>query len=475
MRDARILVGDVRERLRELPAQSVQCVVTSPPYWGLRDYGHSGQIGLERSPIGYVAAICEVFAEVWRVLRDDGTVFLNLGDSYFGGGRGGGGSFDAERRGWRAIPCGTSGKAPEDSPASDCLCGSLCGACRVAYQTGKSHSGGRRVPMLAVSPSSPSLEHRESAPARLPTSDCLDQGDRNAVATVDLEPSPVRERGLRPSSQVSTLDGSSRPHPAGSRQLDRLSGCRLCGHSLNDCAPAFDDKPVCTCGTAMRSGPSDSGTSGTVSSGSAHQNFTTASLKPKDLVGIPWRVAFALQAGGWYLRSDIIWSKPNPMPESVTDRPTKAHEYIFLLTKSERYYFDAEAIREPLQGGMVGGRQYAQAAGLKRQPDGQGHNMYALDNPAGRNKRSVWHIATQPYPDAHFATYPEALIEPCILAGSKEGDTVLDPFCGSGTTGVVACRHNRNFLGVELNPAYAQLAEKRILGDAQLLNRVEVA
>ncbi len=318
LREARILVGDVRARLAELPEKSVQCCVTSPPYWGLRDYGHDGQIGLERSPIEYVAAMCEVFAEVWRVLRDDGTCWVNLGDSYAGVG---------------AQTGGTNGK----------------------------ETGRRAERMFA---------------------------------------------------------NSYRKMPDG--------------------------------------------------------------LKAKDLCGIPWRVAFALQAEGWYLRSDIIWSKPNPMPESVTDRPTKAHEYIFLLTKSERYYFDAAAISEiavETVGTLRFGRANADARNMGR--IGSGNEVKASadqpDRPTARNKRSVWHIATQPYPDAHFATYPEALIEPCILAGSKEGDTVLDPFCGSGTTGVVACRHNRNFLGVELNPAYAQLAEKRILGDAQLLNRVEVA
>jgi DNA modification methylase len=204
----------------------------------------------------------------------------------------------------------------------------------------------------------------------------------------------------------------------------------------------------------------------------------SAGLKPKDLVGIPWRVAFALQADGWYLRSDIIWNKPNPMPESVTDRPTKAHEYIFLLTKRASYYYDNEAIREEFADdrmGCPGGgvRNYAP----NDRKDGTDSKMlqWSGSDRGGRNKRSVWHIATQPYAEAHFATFPEALIEPCILAGSRVDDTVLDPFCGSGTTGVVSCRHNRHFIGVELNPTYAELAEKRITGDAALLNRVEVA
>jgi DNA modification methylase len=313
----RVVTGDVRERVADLPDQSVQCVVTSPPYWGLRDYGHVGQIGLEASPEAYVSSLREVFAEVWRVLRDDGTVWINIGDSYAAGGHGGG--VFMEMRG----------------------------------KTG-----------------SEAWAHRQD------------------------------KKGFRSA-------------PAG--------------------------------------------------------------LKPKDLVGIPWRVAFALQADGWYLRSDIIWSKPNPMPESVTDRPTKAHEYIFLLSKSERYYFDAEAIKEaasenkPWAASSNGGIK----AALVRQ-DGNPAGLGVPADGGTRNKRSVWHIATQPYPEAHFATFPEALIEPCILAGSRLGDTVLDPFTGSGTTGAVAVRHQRNFLGIELNPSYVTLARKRIGSVAPLLAR-EVA
>jgi DNA modification methylase len=236
--------------------------------------------------------------------------------------------------------------------------------------------------------------------------------------------------------------------------------------------------------------------------GERQQRRLTTGLKPKDLVGIPWRVAFALQADGWYLRSDIIWSKPNPMPESVTDRPTKAHEYIFLLSKAARYYYDAVAIAEPVSDAMVAQMEHGyDGLGLKN------YNAAGVQNPSsvkariianartkasatprndgdrwqcappqkgagggrgvaprglGRNKRSVWHVATQPYPEAHFATYPEALIEPCILAGSRLGDTVLDPFTGSGTTGAVAVRHQRDFVGCELSANYIALARTRI-------------
>ena len=228
-----------------------------------------------------------------------------------------------------------------------------------------------------------------------------------------------------------------------------------------------------------------------------------AGLKPKDLCGIPWMLAFALRADGWWLRQDIIWSKPNPMPESVTDRCTKAHEYLFLLTKSARYYFDQAAIAEEATcnrergtatyaqvpgGGDNSGlsrlsrsgnkeRKPASARGVPVDTDGSTNGAVAGSVPwevATRNKRSVWEIATQPFAEAHFATFPEKLIEPCILAGSKPGDVVLDPFCGSGTTGVVALRYHRDFVGIELNPEYAEMAERRIGGEIPLFAGVEV-
>lgn len=310
MNSWRILHGDVRERLADLQAGSVRCCVTSPPYWGLRDYGVDGQLGLEQTPEAYVQSMVAVFREVRRVLSDDGTLWLNLGDSYAGGGHTG-------RR--------------------DC---------------GRDMGGGRGG------------------------------NYRNGVSA------PVEQ--------------------------------------------------------IARSVPDN--------------------LKAKDLVGIPWMVAFALRADGWYLRSDIIWSKPNPMPESVTDRPTKAHEYIFLLSKSKNYYYDADAIREPHESlEATQKRSNFDNKGTKhvRQSD-LGRNRLEYFADGGRNKRSVWHVTPQPYPEAHFVTYPESLIEPCILAGSAFGDTVLDPFTGSGTTGAVAIRHQRNFIGCELNPANIKLARKRI-------------
>jgi DNA modification methylase len=311
-----ILPGDVREQLATLPDGCVQTCVTSPPYWGLRDYGHAGQIGLEPTPDAYVQSMVAVFAEVRRVLADDGTLWLNLGDSY-------------------------AQNAPGGKPS----------------KTASSTLGPKRDGL----------------------------GAENAAWQREYRPRDV---------------------PPG--------------------------------------------------------------LKSKDLCGIPWRVAFALQADGWYLRSDIIWSKPNPMPESVTDRPTKAHEYIFLLSKSARYYYAADAVAEPYTNGdsWIGREPTIHLKTNNDRADAGGRAT--TGSPFGRNKRSVWHVATQPFPEAHFATYPEKLIEPCILAGSRIGDTVLDPFCGSGTTGAVAIRHQRNFIGCELNPEYIRIAERRIGGVAPL-------
>ena len=305
----RLIQSDVLAGLATLADGSARCCVTSPPYWGLRDYGHAGQLGLEATPEAYVAKMVGVFREVRRVLSDDGTLWLNLGDSY-------------------------------------------------------ASSGGERA--------------------------------------------------------YGSSDGD------------------------------------------VGRGP-----------GTRRHDVPASGLKPKDLVGIPWRVAFALQADGWYLRSDIIWHKPNPMPESVTDRPTKAHEYLFLLTKSARYYYDAAAIAEPVARPDMTHRSAkvspAQTAAFRgNAPTNIGR--CGTDPEAGRNKRTVWTVATQPFREAHFAVMPEALVEPCVLAGSAVGDTVLDPFTGSGTVGVVALRHGRNFVGTELNPAYAAMARKRIHSDRPLLN-----
>ena len=292
---------DCLKGLKQLPDNSINCCVTSPPYWGLRDYGVEGQLGLESTPEEYVAKMVEVFREVKRVLRDDGTLWLNLGDSY-------------------------------------------AGNCSQASNNGRAGFGNARERLV---------------------------------------------------------------------------------------------------------------------------NRKGEGLKPKDLVGIPWMVAFALRADGWYLRSDIIWYKPNTMPESVRDRPTKAHEYIFLLTKSKRYYYDNEAIKEDAKPESEKRYRSTFHTG-KKEISGQGRPGNTSNTPGykkwtgKRNKRSVWTVIVKPFKEAHFATYPPDLIEPCILAGCPEGGVVLDPFMGSGTTALVAMQNQRNFIGFELNPEYIKLAKKRI-------------
>jgi DNA modification methylase len=305
----KLYYGDVLDILKDLPAKSVNCCVTSPPYWGLRDYGAKGQLGLEKTPEEYVEKMVAVFDEVKQVLRDDGTVWLNLGDSYSSGGRG-------------------------------------------------------------------------------------------------------------------------------------------CNERNNN----FLGKGT---GKAMSLGPKKA----------------PDGLKPKDLVGIPWRVAFALQAAGWYLRQDIIWHKPNPMPESVKDRCTKAHEYIFLLSKSKKYFCDMESVKETAE--YPNGPNSPQSI---NSPYGQGftrkNNAYSFDRrktrrtkptqrdrdhvkySGKRNKRSVWTVSTKPFSGAHFAVFPPALIEPCIMAGCPKGGTVIDPFMGSGTTAIVAHKNDRKFVGIEINKKY---------------------
>jgi DNA modification methylase len=281
---------------------TVQTCVTSPPYFGLRNYGVEGQLGLEPTPEEYVAKMVEVFRVVHRLLRDDGTLWLNIGDSY-------------------------------------------------ARQAGDDATRG-----------TPSTGHRRLMEAG---------ADRSGM-------------------------GNNRPPPG---------------------------------------------------------------YKVKDLLGIPWMLAFALRSDGWYLRQDIIWHKPNPMPESVQDRCTKAHEYVFLLSKSAKYFFDSGAMREDAVKGSAGSsfskgktaeHQLGRSSDAERVEDGK------------RNRRSVWSIATRPYKGAHFATFPPTLIEPCILAGSRPGDLVLDPFMGSGTTAQVALQHGRRAVGSELNPEYIKLIEQRL-------------
>lgn len=309
-----IHVGDCLDILPTLEAGSVHTCITSPPYFGLRDYGCDGQIGLEPTPAEFVAALVTVFREARRVLRDDGTVWLNLGDTYARSDKKGGSGF-----------------------------------------------GGKNQKYL---------------------------GDSYERAHASIPPG----------------------------------------------------------------------------------------LKPKDLIGIPWKVAFALQDDGWYLRQDLVWSKPNVMPESVRDRCTKSHEYIFLLSKSQRYYFDAGAIAEPIAEATVKDRvdtgRFRPDRGF---PGSASAGCGRLGDKDTRNKRSVWTVPTMPFSEAHFATFPEALIEPCVLAGAPMGGVVLDPFMGAGTTAVVATKLGRQYVGCELNPEYAEMADRRLRGTTMGLPFGEVA
>ena len=414
----KLITADVLTGLAMLPDESVQCVVTSPPYWGLRDYGVSGQIGLEPTIEEFVGKMVEVFREVRRVLRKDGVLFLNLGDSY----------------------CGSGGAGGD-------------------YNEGGLKAGQPKFPGRG-------------------------------------------SKGIR---------GGSPKHAGGT----------------------LEDQP---------------------------NRYPQANLKAKDMCGIPWRVALALQADGWYLRSDIIWAKGNPMPQSVTDRPSTSHEYIFLLTKSAKYYFDAEAIREPVSGtANLRGKKDGTAPSMtfKMQEPGRGNRnnssfqSYMKDLPPenGRNCRSVWHINSAPFPGSHFATFPTKLVRRCVAAGTSEkgccpscgaswkrmveksggrdwrqdkmvqkgipdelsGEgaykrgqsatplndtqqstttgwtptctcnakepipcTVLDPFSGAGTTALVAAKLGRDAIGIELNPEYVEMSRKRIAGELGMLCEIEV-
>lgn len=465
----RLICDDVIRGLGQLEDESVHCCVTSPPYWGLRDYGTAGQLGLEKTPEEYTARMVDVFREVRRVLRDDGTVFLNLGDSYYGGAKYGNG--DRPEPDSKADGSFSENLGGEHIDASqNRSLGILCpvhGRILESFLRSQGYISGQNV--------------------RLPNVDSTLQSNHSddAIQGQRQKASPGVGPGV--SFQSSKQNESSPQHQGAIPLSDSSSFSQggVSGKILGE--PQSSDKKACTCGIETLMDALSHHNSGKVSSVLAYPHFTTTSLKPKDLVGIPWRVAFALQADGWYLRSDIIWAKPNPMPESVTDRPTKAHEYIFLMSKSQKYYYDAEAIKEPsaYPGGPNSPQSIASPYGqgftrnsrdsFKREESKRSEvhpgqsvgthrsdradNDYALDS---RNKRSVWTVSTQPFPEAHFAVFPPKLIEPCVLAGCPEGGTVLDPFCGSGTTGIVSINNARDFVGIELNPEYVEMAKARI-------------
>ena len=430
--------GSARD-LSFIPDGSVDCCVTSPPYWGLRDYGlepeiwddgWSGTLGLEPTPELYTQHLVQIFAEVWRVLKPSGTVFLNLGDSYFGGGgahkpehANPGLSRSAQRGG---VPhggqSGTDGKGQSGLIDGAYASGSLCGECVVVLSYRNLDTYGYPSPKLD-SLISESIHSRKEQPIDHSGSlHSASQGDQNATGLSGPQPS-LGHAGEPPHASQESMQPLSSEQSQG--ECLHCASCDACLDVISSAKP-YALSCARTGGRLHKSGSytlwSVPRNDNKDASDLAYLDYTTASLKPKDLVGIPWRCAFALQAAGWWLRSDIIWAKPNPMPESVTDRPTKAHEYVFLLTKAEHYYYDQEAIRESAQDWGTRERVVGEHFTNGVMPNGQPHKGLRDGNNAttGRNKRSVWTIATHPYPEAHFATFPEALVEPCILAGTSE-------------------------------------------------------
>ena len=460
-----IVVGDCIQSLRAMPAQSVHTCVTSPPYFGLRDYGHDGQIGLEQTPDEFVAKLVEVFREVKRVLRDDGTLFLNLGDSYCSANTNALLCLreDCSMEVARDVALAVFGvridgdEAQGQRALSEVLPGGGEGS---ALRRGPDVAGQGEQASIREEPGCGHPENNRQEPRN------QGEGDRGARWQVRLlrgEASSVPDGG--PHSR-----GRSRAQEGLNGQEPGLVDTNLSGHSeaglpagtvsgamlelqLRDrVVRLLSARPV-----AERDIPPR-----------LRAHFRQVGPKPKDLIGIPWRVAFALQADGWYLRQDIIWHKPNPMPESVRDRCTKAHEYIFLLSKSEKYYFDSEAIKEPAVSEKPAGNKRHKYADAYAAGESEEHRtkagLLALTGVQWekRNRRSVWSVATRPFKGAHFATFPPDLIEPCVLAGCPVGGVVLDPFGGAGTTGVVAAKHNRNAALIELNAEYVEIARARI-------------
>ena len=492
-----ILQGNALDELRGLPDESIHCCVTSPPYWGLRDYGVAGQIGMEKTPEEYVARLVEVFREVKRVLRKDGVVFLNMGDSYAGSWsnyhpnspQGKHGQRVKETARWnrpayssqefllptanvirrfqRGRPCDTDGKEQLNSRDSGSFYSHLCDECRDAL--GSSRSSGI---------SQPASESQPTGEKKVHDTGHLVSGGATSVVEHDAE-------------RVSTTPESSSP------LLAECSHCDNCGACLSVLRSSSRDGSLCAHRAAYKNGKTGLWSGDHIlrkdASGMAWLNISQ--LKAKDLVGIPFLLAFALRADGWYLRSDIIWAKPNGMPESVGDRPTRSHEYVFLLSRSERYYFNADAVRTPPRTGTILRLQQPSLdrqqgslrangetrtdrpmkAKLPKRDKQRGHgcrhegfnqrwdSMTKEEQQMnGANLRDVWWISPMPFKEAHFATFPPELIQPCILAGCVPGGTVLDPFLGSGTTSMVAEALSCKSIGIELNPKYIKIALRRL-------------
>jgi DNA modification methylase len=452
----RIIQGDALDVLRGLPDESAHCCVTSPPYWGLRDYGVDGQLGLEVTPKEYVARMVEVFREVRRVLRKDGTLWLNVGDSYAATTKWSGGhnpKQDSNVGSWHgnrtwSIP---SGLKPKDLVG---IPWRLAFALRQPYYTGRIKSERDRIWLAcAIEAEGCIFIHKRKAGQ----SNGQGYERQNDSYGSGLEVANTSEAFVRRCLEI--VGAGSVCHQDGFGRKQRLFRWNMrsneCRDVLREVYPYLVTKQQ-----QVRLAI------GCPSSGHRAEEAHAA------LIGLhrgsPTNIDFSppetLYEPGWYLRSDVIWSKLNPMPESVTDRPTKAHEYVFLLAKSERYHYDAKAIKERGTGGRAGNVKPIKGAGVG---DPFFRTREGLHKVAGkpwhdRNARSVWTITTHPFPDAHFAVMPEALAERCIMAGCPEGGVVLDPFTGAGTTAVVALRNRRRFVGAELNAGYVEMASRRI-------------
>jgi len=505
-----VLVGDAREKLRELPERSVQTCVTSPPYFGLRDYGTASwedgdaacqhrvggqvedskargaivsgvrpgvdasrcldcgatrvdsQLGLEPTPDEFAAALVEVFREVWRVLRDDGTVWLNLGDSYASHGAGAAGKearympSATERKG-RSAPAGTKPKDLLGIPWK------VAEALKAPYYAGRIKDECDRVWLAAMIDAEGCMFiHRRKAGQHNGQGYHRKADSFGSGLEVSSTDRVIAERCLQITGLGSICEQQKDRKQMLYRWNLRTNECRDVIREIYPYLVAKQHEARLVCGVPSSG---EKATAAWAALKAIHQGG--------EHPGIDFTPPESMHEAGWYLRSEIIWSKePNPMPESVTDRPTRAHEQVFLLSKQRSYFYDAESVREFLDHPNRTGTNPRLAVSTQPGNTFQSRpERPAIDsNPLGRNRRSVWHVATEPYAEAHFATFPTKLIEPCILAGSAPDGMVLDPFCGSGTTGVVALRHGRSFVGIDLNPDYVELARARITNDAPLMN-----
>ncbi|OGT54319.1 MAG: hypothetical protein A3E01_15250 [Gammaproteobacteria bacterium RIFCSPHIGHO2_12_FULL_63_22] len=460
-----ILCGDVLEQLALLPAESVNTCVTSPPYWGLRDYGEAGQIGLEATPEEYVAKLVAVFREVRRVLRADATLWLNLGDSYASGGRktrdpGKSKIHSASHSSNAGRPDTPPGLKPKDLVG---IPWRVAFALQQPYYTGNIKDEKERIWLAAM------MDGEGTFTILSTTSP---HGSGNSYPPI----AQIRMTSEAAIKKAATLVGVASPaqYPPSLRGKRAVYQWRLAGVRAASVAQELYPYLIVKRLQALVAWNHQQIRDGyeTKRGVTIPQEALDKQLVCRDLIRrlnrdetviIPsWmKEPPSLYEPGYYLRSDVIWSKPNPMPESVTDRPTKAHEYIFLLSKSQTYYYDHEAIKEPAQD--WGTRDRSNFRNGTEDPLLK-HHGFTNGNQAetGRNKRTVWHVATQPYSEAHFATFPEELIKPCILAGAPEGGLVLDPFFGSGTTGLVSAKAGRGYIGIELNPKYVAMAERRL-------------